>query len=246
MVLQLHLLHLASQFHDHGSSKAISGASAPAAIALGPKAALALERMVADRVRGMTDLDLGSARLSDTQAGALAALLPCFNSGLERLRVSGSLMSDTAGATLLSALEACPWQPCRLDLSGNASCGPLLATALARCLQCASTYRAQLSSLMTMSRSGGTARPIHSTCVRFACLRLSFCECCPVMGRAALHEHGTFTPCNLVCTGSLYDMPDVLCMYDWFLFQRSLSTLASSSGLPCHVTISLLLDSLLQ
>lgn len=51
---------------------------------------------------------------------------------------AGTLMSDTGGAMLLRALEACPWQPRDLDLSGNTACAALFATALARCLQCAS------------------------------------------------------------------------------------------------------------
>lgn len=45
-------------------------------------------------------------------------------------------MSDTGGARLMDALQACPWRPRRLDLSANSGCASLFAASLARCLQC--------------------------------------------------------------------------------------------------------------
>lgn len=96
MHLQLHLLSLAAHCHDPdaGLVRASSLTSTPPpvrpAATFGPKAALALEHMVTERIRGMTELDLGGARLTDGQAAALAALLPCFSSGLERLCVTGA------------------------------------------------------------------------------------------------------------------------------------------------------------
>lgn len=92
--LQLRLLNLAS--HGHDPRAGLASAAAPEApwcpqvAPTGPDAALVLERQVAERARRLTKVDLGGSRLTDSEASALALLLPRFTNGLDELCVAGT------------------------------------------------------------------------------------------------------------------------------------------------------------
>nr|CAG9553000.1 UM005_0337.1 [Ulva compressa] len=250
---QLHLLSLANHCHGppHAEERAAATAAAvprpPQVAAAEPEAALALEQEVAERALRQVDLDLRAARLTDNQAAALALLLPCFTAGLDRLCIAGSLMTDTGGAGLMAALEACPWRPRRLDLSGNTSCAARFASGLARCLQKRVTGAAlcEISLARTPIGNKGAVALAAALAEVPALRQLELCEC-GIEDAGAAGMHAVLVTCprleeldmswNLLggaaCASLVAALPSAECLRALRLQHSGISD--ADGALVCH------------